>query len=81
MTKSEFSNLRNSLFESLGLLSTAVELEPSPYYHSIMSQSYASGCDMLDSLNVLGVSLGYIDEITNEEIEDVVNGGAENDFE
>jgi hypothetical protein len=36
---------------------------------------------MLDSLNVLGVSLGYIDEITNEEIEDVVNGGAENDFE
>lgn len=66
MTRAKYKALRDKLYKSMGELGTMAENETSSYDHAHLAEAYARGCEMLDAVDALGVSLGYIDPDTND---------------
>jgi len=64
MTRSEYFELRNAMYEAAGTLGTFAELDK----QSQLDEAYARGSEMLDEIDTLGVVLGFIDPNTNGKI-------------
>lgn len=71
MKHAEFFKLRTKLNKAIGEVLTAAESESDATTHEHLSQAYSQGCEMLEVIDILGASLGYLDDETNEELIDL----------
>ncbi len=69
MTRRQFKVLREKLYKAVGEVGTLAENEKSQYDHGHLAEAYARGSDMLDAIDSLGITLGFLDPETNDLID------------